>query len=101
MFEIPNFVGWFESAKNAGLERAAANAFVSAAASAWIAGMWRSGTSKWAVWFGEGQALQDAATAAYLTLSQLETKDFLVLTVPQDMLVASNLSKFQTERMTK
>jgi len=101
MFEIPNFVSWFEAAANAKLEREATNAFVSAAASAWITGMWRSGTAKWAVWFGEGQALQDAAVAAYLTLSQLETKGFLVLTVPSDMLSAAVLSKFQTERMAK
>lgn len=101
LIDFPDVVGMFESAKTAGLEREVANAFVSAAASAWISGMWRSGTSKWAAWFGEGQALQDAATSAYLTLSQLETKNFLVLTVPQDLLSANNLSRFQSERKLK
>ncbi|SRR6266550_3953867 len=93
--EIPNFVAWFESAKNAKMEREVANAFVSTAASAWICWTWRSGSSKWATWLGEGQALRDAATAAYLTLSQMETKSFLVLMVPHDLLDAENLSKFE------
>ena len=96
MIEIPNFVSWFESAKNAGLEREAANAFVSSAASAWITGTWRSGSAKWASWLGEGQALRDAATAVYLTLSRLETKNFLTLTVPKDLLDADNLARFET-----
>ncbi|SRR6266550_2785014 len=99
--EIPNFVAWFESAKNADLERNVANAFVSAAASAWICWTWRSGSSKWAIWIGEGQALRDAATAAYRTLSQMETNKFLVLTVPQDLLDTENLSKFETISRTE
>ncbi|SRR6266568_1597632 len=99
--EIPNLVSWYESAKNAGLERNVANAFVSAAASAWITGTWRSGASKWAQWLGEGKALQDAAISAYLTLQLLETKDFLVLTVPKEMLDPDVLSKFQSERKMK
>jgi hypothetical protein len=99
--EIPNFVAWFESAKNAGLERTIANALVSGALSGYLTGLWRSGDAKWATWTGEGQALKDAATAMYLTLSQLETKDFLVLTLPQDMLDPNNLSRFQSERRTK
>lgn len=96
-----NPVSWFESAINAKLERAAANALLSAACSNYITFLWRSGSSKLALWFGEGQALRDSATAMYLTLSSLETKDFLTLTVPQDLLSADNLSKFQSERKTK
>jgi hypothetical protein len=54
LFEIPDPVSMFESAKNAGLEREIANAFVSASLSAAIAGMWRSGSAKWADWTGTG-----------------------------------------------
>jgi hypothetical protein len=97
LFEIPDPVSMFESAKNAGLEREIANAFVSASLSAAIAGMWRSGSAKWADWTGEGQALKDAATVMYLSLEQQLKPGFLILTVPQDMLQANNLSRFQTE----
>jgi len=45
--------------------------------------------------------MQDAATAMYLTLQKLETKGFLTLTVPQDMLQANNLANFETTEMTK
>ena len=101
LIDFPDPVGMFEGAKNANLEREAANALVSAAYSAWICTVWRSGGAKWAIFTGEGQALKDAATAMYLSLSQLETKDFLALTVPKDLLNADNLSRFQTERKTK
>lgn len=100
LFSIPNPVSMFESARNAGLEREVANAFVSATLSATITGMWRSGAAKWADWTGEGQALKDAATAMYLSLEPLITKQFLTLTVPSDMLEPNNLSRFQTEYKT-
>src|SRR6266498_1652115 len=96
LLEFPNPVGWYESAKNAGLARDEVNAFVSALYSAQISFLWRSGSSKWALWMGEGQALKDAATAIYLSLQSLEKKNFLVLTVPQDLLDADNLSRFIT-----
>jgi len=54
LFEIPDPVSMFESAKNAGLEREVADALVSASVSAAITGMWRSGAAKWAEWTGEG-----------------------------------------------
>jgi hypothetical protein len=60
--------------------------------------MWRSGSAKWVLITGEGQALKDAATAMYLSLSALEKKGFLSLTVPKDLLDADNLSRFQTSR---
>jgi hypothetical protein len=104
LFTIPDPVSMFESAKNAGLERDVAQAFVSASLSAAITGMWRSGSAKWADWTGEGQALKDAATAMYLSLQQqllTQKPGFLVLTVPQDLLAANNLSRFQTEQKTK
>jgi len=63
--------------------------------------MWREGSSKWAVLTGAGQGMKDAATAMYLSLRELEDKNFLVLTVPQDLLEANNLSKFQTELKEK
>ncbi len=96
LFQIPDPISMYESAKNAGLERDAASAFVSASLSAAIAGMWGSGSAKWANWTGEAQALKDAATAMYLTLERELKPGFLVLTVPQDMLAADNLSRFQT-----
>lgn len=95
-----NPVGWYESAKNAGLERDAANAFVSALCSAQISFLWRSGASKWAQYIGEGRALQDAATVMYLTLEQLQKKGFLTLSIPLDLLEAGNLSRFQTTKKT-
>jgi hypothetical protein len=101
LLEFPNPVGWYEGAKNAQLQRDEINAFVSMAYSAQISFLWRSGSSKWAQWLGEGKALQDAATAMYLTLSRLESNKFLTLTVPQDLLSADNLSKFQTEYKEK
>lgn len=100
LLEFPNPVGWFEGAKNAGLERDEINAFVSMLYSAQISFLWRSGSSKWAQYIGEGRALQDAATAMYLSLRTLEKKNFLTLTLPSDMLTAENLSKFITERIT-
>lgn len=101
LFQIPDPVSMFESAKNAGLERDIANAFVSASLSAAIAGMWRAGSSKLATWLGLGAALQDAATVMYLSLSKQEKVGFLVLTVPQDLLTANNLARFQTESKEK
>jgi hypothetical protein len=95
--DLPDPVSMFEGAKNAGLERDIARSLVSAAYSAWITFMWRSGSAKWVQITGEGQALKDAATAAYLSLRELEKKNFLALTVPQDLLSADNLSRFQTE----
>ncbi len=96
LLDFPNPVSWWESAKNAGLERETANAFLSMLYSAQISFLWRSGSAKWAQWTGEGQALKDAATAMYLSLESLEKKNFLVLTVPADMLAADNLSRFIT-----
>jgi hypothetical protein len=101
LIDAPDPVSWFEGAKNAGLERSELNAFVSMAYSAEICFLWRSGSSKWAQWTGEGRALQDAATAMYLTLSMQETKNFLALTVPKDLLDPANLSRFQSEEKTK
>lgn len=97
MFDIPDPVSMYESAKNAGLEREIADAMVSSTLSAAITGMWRSGTAKWADWTGEGPALKDAATVMYLTLKNQPKTQFLVLTVPQDLLNPDNLSRFQTE----
>jgi hypothetical protein len=97
LFEIPDPVSMFESAKNAGLEREIANALVSASVSAAITGMWRSGSAKWADWTGEGQALKDAATVMYLTLEQQLKPGFLTLSVPKDLLDPNNLSRFQSE----
>jgi hypothetical protein len=102
LFQIPDPVSMLESAKNAGLERKVAIALISSTVSATIAGMWRSGSAKWADWTGEGQALKDAATVMYLTLSRQQVEGTpLTLTVPNDLLSADNLSRFQTESQTK
>jgi hypothetical protein len=101
LLDFPDPASWYSEVKNGNLERKEANAFVSMAYSAQISFLWRSGAAKWAQWTGEGKALQDAATAIYLTLAHLETKGFLTLTVPSDLLSADNLSKFQTEEITK
>lgn len=98
LFNFPDPVSIFESAKNAGLERRVAMLLVSAAASATIAGMWRSGSAKWADWTGEGQALKDSATVMYLSLREILVEGLpIVLTVPHDLLDANNLARFQTE----
>ena len=102
LFSIPDPVSMFESAKNAGLERKVAVALISATVSAAIAGMWRSGSAKWADWTGEGQALKDSATVMYLTLNQTVVDGLsLVLTVSSDLLDPNNLSRFQTEFKTE
>jgi hypothetical protein len=97
LIDFPDPVAMFEGGKTAGLEREVINAFVSSAYSAWISAMWRSGSAKWVLITGEGQALKDAATSMYLSLSGLEQKGFLALTVPKDLLDPNNLSRFQTE----
>jgi hypothetical protein len=101
LLDLPDPVSMFEGAATAKLEREVVNSMVSAAYSAWITAMWRSGSAKWAQVTGEGQALKDAATSVYLSLSQLEAKGFLTLTVPQDLLAADNLSRFQTSKKEK
>src|SRR5271170_5170462 len=101
LIDFPDPIAMFEGGKTAGLEREVINSLVSAAYSAWISMLWRSGQAKWAAFTGEGQALKDAATSVYLTLSTLEAKGFLSLTVPQDLLDPNNLSRFQTEEKTK
>jgi hypothetical protein len=96
LLDFPNPVSYYEGVKNGTLEREEVNALVSMAYSAQISFLWRSGSSKWAQWTGEGKALQDAATVMYLSLSNLQKKGFLTLSVPSDLLAAENLSKFQT-----
>lgn len=101
LIDFPDPVSILEGAATAKLEREALNALLSTAYSVSISAMWRSGTAKWALFAGEGQALKDAATAMYLSLTRLESKNFLTLTVPKDLLDADNLSRFQTEEQTK
>lgn len=101
LIDLPDPISMLEGAATAKLEREVINSVISAAYSAWISAMWRSGSAKWADWTGEGQAMKDAATAMYLSLRDLEQKKFLTLTVPKDLLDADNLSRFQTEEKTK
>ena len=101
LISLPDPVSILEAAEMAKLEREVVNALVSAEYSALIAFVWRAGSSKLAAALGIGQALKDAATVRYLSLRELEKKNFLTLTVPQDLLAADNLSKFQTEYQSK
>lgn len=98
---FPDPVSILEGAATAKLEREVINSLMSAMYSSWICFVWRSGAAKWSVWSGEGQAMKDAATAMYLSLATLEKKGFLSLTVPEDLLSADNLSKFQTQEKMK
>lgn len=96
LLEFPNPVAWFESAKDENQKRDLINATMSTLYSAQITLLWETGRRK--LW-GEGAALQRTATSMYLTLSTLEKKGLITLTVPKDLLAADNLSQFQTERM--
>lgn len=101
LIDFPDPLSMFEGAKTAGLEREVINAVMSAAYSAWITFVWKSGGGKWVQITGEGDALKQAATAAYLSLRALEQKNFLTLTVPQDLVNSANLARFQTEEKKK
>lgn len=98
LFTLPDPVSMYESAKMGSLERAAADSLVSAAYSSTITFLWSMGKRSL---FGLGPALQAMATAQYLTLSRMGSKNFLTLTVPAEMLAADNLSKYETEWKTK
>ena len=101
LLDFPNPGDWFNSFKMGDEERKAVNMVMSAAYSSYISGLWSEGASKWFVLSGTGQGMKDAATAAYLSLRELETKGMLTLTVPKDLLDADNLARFQTEFKTK
>lgn len=98
LFDIPDPVSWYEGAKQSQLERAEIDALASAFYSGWLSFIWRLGAK---TLFGLGPALRDMATAQYLTLQKKESVNFLTLTVPQDMLDANNLARFQTEWKAK
>jgi hypothetical protein len=95
LIDFPSPVGWFESVKDEGQKRDLINATMSALYSAQITLLWETGRRK--LW-GEGAALQRTAVSMYLTLSTLEKKGLIVLTVPKDLLDPNVLSQFQTER---
>ena len=101
IIDFPDPGAIFNSFKTGAMEREAFNAILSAMYSSYISGLWAEGCGKWAVWSGAGQGLKDAATATYLSLRELERKGFLTLTIPSDILKPENLSRFQTEEVTK
>jgi len=70
---------------------------MSASYSMGISFLWRTGQRNL---LGFGPALRDAATSAYLSLHALEKKGF-ALTMPKDLLDPANLTKFQTEEVSK
>lgn len=99
LLEFPNPVEWFAAAKDDDQKRALINATMSALYSAQITMLWETGKAAEGKWWGsEGPAFKRTATAMFLTLRVLEQKNLIALTVPQDLLDADNLSKFQTER---
>jgi hypothetical protein len=98
LLDFPNPASWVTSIKDDDQKRATINAVTSAAYSAWIAFLWRSGQRNL---FGFGPALADAAVSTYLSLHVLQKKGFLALSLPQDMLKADVLAKFVTEEETK
>jgi hypothetical protein len=99
LFNIPDPVSMFETALNGKLEREAENSLMSCMYSGVLSFFWRLGSA--GIKFGLGPALQDMATAQYLSLTNLEAKNFLTLTVPKDMLDADNLAKFETSQVVK
>jgi hypothetical protein len=102
LLEFPNPVDWIAGIRDDDQKRALINATMSALYSAQITMLWETGKAAQGHWWSsEGPALMRTATAMYLTLRVLEQKNLIVLTVPTDLMDADNLSKFQTERMTK
>jgi hypothetical protein len=101
MLDFPDPAGMIEGVKMDGLEREIMNSAMSAMYSSWITFVWTSGSAKWADWSGEGQAMKNSATTAYITLHELEKKGFLTLTVPAELLDPANLAKFQTATQSK
>jgi hypothetical protein len=101
LLEFPNPGEWINAFKLGDLERKAANAAMSAAYSSYISGLWSEGKSKWFTLSGTGQGLMDAATATYLSLEHLQSAGFLTLTVPKELLAADNLSRFQSQWVSK
>jgi hypothetical protein len=95
LIEFPNPAEWLESARTANLEREAANTVLSGVYSFWVTGMWTLGQRKYCSF------LADAATSMYLSLTVLEKKGLLALTVPTAMLLPANLSRFTTTEKTK
>lgn len=95
LISLPDPVSMFEAAANGKLEREAANALVSSSLSGWISFLWTLGKKSL---FGLGPALQAMATAQFLSLRELETKNFIVLTVPTELLTADNISQYETEK---
>jgi hypothetical protein len=103
LLEFPNPVAWFEGVKDENQKRDLINSAASALYSAQITFLWSSGKAalKWRFFSAEGPALMATATALYLTLTELQKKGFLTLTVPKDLLEADNLAQFQTEEIKK
>lgn len=95
LIDFPNPADWVNSAKDGNLEREAANTVLSGVYSFWIAGMWTLGQRKYLSFVADG------ATAMYLSLSDLQKKGLLALTVPTAMLDPKNLSRFTIIEKTK
>lgn len=101
LIDFPNPVEWITGAKDDTEKRALINATMSALYSAQITFLWETGKAAKNRWWGsEGPALQRTAVSMYLTLSVLEQKGLIALTVPKDLLDPNVLSQFQTERIT-
>lgn len=100
LLDFPNPIAWITGAKDDDQKRALINATMSALYSAQITLLWETGKAAKNKWWGsEGPALQATAASIYLTLSVLEKKGLITLTVPKDLLDPNVLSQFQTERI--
>jgi hypothetical protein len=94
MFDLPNPVGMYEQAKNAGLEREIVEDILGQMYSDYITTRW---TMKNIPILGPGLSAGAYATYVSLKNGKLYTEGKLRLTVPQDMLNPDILAKFQTE----
>ncbi len=101
LFSIPDPVSILEAAATAKIERETINSLVSASYSAQITFLWRAAQSKLARVLGLSAAMQDAAEAEYLSLRELQERQFLTLTVPNDMLDPNLEARFETVLVKK
>jgi hypothetical protein len=98
LIDFPNPSSWITSIRDDDQKRETINAVTSAAYSAWISFLWRTGQRNL---FGFGPAIRDAAVSTYLSLHALEKKGFLTLALPKDLVASDVVSKFQTEATKK
>lgn len=98
MFDLPNPIGMYEQAKNAGLAREIVEDVLSQAYSDYLTTRW---TWRTLPIIGNGIGEGAIATLVSLRNSQLYEEGKIRLTVPKSMLDPDLLSKYQTEYKEK